>query len=125
MTAPLNPRIDGYGTDENGLVKYYHSAKGSKRHASWYCINGLRRISSGEPIRIAPDKVGDWAPCTKCCHHDEAAQTDPTPAKPEMCRNSGVTNPRRLYSECTDCGKSGSVNRSNATLRAHVPLNAN
>lgn len=44
------------------------------------------------------------------------------PAKPavELCRNSGVTHPRRLYSECVDCGKQGKVTGA-GILRAHKP----
>jgi hypothetical protein len=38
-----------------------------------------------------------------------------------MCRNSGVVNPKRLYSACKDCGKEGRVNRSTSTIRAHKP----
>lgn len=111
--------------DEQGRVKYYRSGKGNKRHADWWCVNSLRKIRTGDPFRIPPAEVANWAPCMRCCDPSElakeAAEVATKPAETK-CRNSGVVLPHRLYSKCVDCGKEGSVNRSTGTLRAHKPL---
>lgn len=110
--------------DEQGRIKYYRTGQGSHRHADWYCANALRSIHTGDTLPIPADQAKDWAPCERCCAADEieaaaqAAQQQPVQA---VCRNSGVRNPRRLRSTCTDCGKEGAVNRSTGTLRAHQP----
>jgi len=105
-------------------ITYYRTAKGSKRHASYSCANSRRRISSGDPIRIPADQVAKWEPCAHCTDAEVIAKTEGAPAKtpePALCANSGVTNVRRMYSTCIDCGKGGTVNRSTGTIRAHKP----
>jgi hypothetical protein len=100
------------------VTEYFRTAKGTHRHASYSCANAHRAIRSGDPVRIADQDVSDWAPCEFCCTAEETAEfTAPVP--PVMCRNSGVVNPRRMRSTCTDCGKEGAVNRSTGSLRAH------
>lgn len=104
-------------------AKYWRTTFGSHRHASEYCANAYRAIASGYPTVIPADEVSGWVPCEHCCTSDEVRESaQAAKAKADaMCRNSGVTHPKRLSSACKDCGKTGKVNRSTGTLRAHKP----
>lgn len=106
-----------------GTRTYYRTAKGSHRHADWYCANGRRSIQLGDVIEIPAAEVAEWAPCDVCTSAEEVkAHTVKVEARvAEMCTNTGVRNPRCIQSECRDCGKRGTVNRSTGTLRAHKP----
>lgn len=104
------------------MATYYRTGRGSKRHADIHCANTLRRIHTGYPTKLSAEEAVNWAPCSKCCDPAEIAkESAPAPA-PERCKNSGVTDPQRLYSKCRDCGKEGSVNRRTGSLRGHAPL---
>lgn len=102
---------------------YYRTAKGSHRHTDWYCANQRRSIQLGDVSEIPAGQVKDWAPCDVCCPADEVvSHVVAEQAKAdEKCANTGVRNPRHIQSECRDCGKRGTVNRSTGTLRAHKP----
>lgn len=99
---------------------YYRTGKGSHRHADVHCANVLRQIHTGDPVKLSADEAPSWAPCSNCCDAAEIAK-ETAPAKPVKCANTGVTDTKRLYSKCRDCGKEGAVNRSTGTLRAHAP----
>lgn len=107
--------------------KFYRTAKGSKRHLVWGCANQRRAITSGDPILIPATEVKDWAPCKHCCPADLVAQERTAEAartatkQAEQCANVSVRNPRRIQSECTSCGKRGTVNRSTGKLKGHKP----
>ena len=102
---------------------YYRTAKGDHRHVSYECANQRRAIRSGAPTVIPAEQVTDWAACEYCCDTTEVVASVKAAAakEAEMCANTGVFNPRCIQSECHDCGKRGSVNRSTGTLRAHKP----
>jgi hypothetical protein len=102
---------------------YYRTTKGSHRHASRYCANFRRSILLGDVIVIPAAEVTDWAPCADCTTEaDQAAAITAAAVKADaMCANTGVRNPRCIQSECRDCGKRGTVNRSTGSLRAHKP----
>ncbi len=110
-------------TTDAATRTYYRTAKGSHRHADWTCANTRRSIFLGDVTEIPADEVKDWAACDVCCTEAEViASVAAVEAKAAtMCRNSGVRKPRHIQSECTDCGKRGTVNRSTGTLRAHKP----
>lgn len=106
------------------ITKYWRTTFGTHRHASEYCANARRAIGSGYPTVIPTDELPGWAACEFCCDEEtvrESAKTVQAKAD-EMCRNSGVVNPKRLSSKCRDCGKEGKVNRSTGSIRAHKPL---
>jgi hypothetical protein len=111
----------------NTTATYYRTAKGSHRHLSFECANQLRAIRSGTPTVIPAAEVTDWAACEHCCDTAEVVASVKAAAarQDDMCTNSGVLNPRCVQSECRDCGKRGSVNRSTGSLRAHKPAAAN
>lgn len=104
------------------MTAYYRTGKGSHRHASLYCANARRSVFTGDPIEIPAAEVGDWPPCEFCCDAAEVASAPPV--ENTNCRNSGVTNPRRLYSTCLDCGKEGAVSPRTGSIRAHAPATA-
>lgn len=103
------------------MTIYYRTGKGSHRHTDFYCANTRRSLFTGDVTVIPTDEVAGWAPCDVCCGADEVAAHAATvaAAQDEMCRNSGVTNPRRMRSTCRDCGKEGAVNRSTGKIKAH------
>lgn len=103
------------------MATYYRTGKGSHRHASWSCANSHRSVFTGDPFAIPASEVDQWAPCTTCCDADVVAESAKVVASAadDMCRNGGVTNPRRLRSTCVDCGKEGAVNAKTGRLRAH------
>jgi hypothetical protein len=100
---------------------YFRTAKGSHRHANYECANQRRAIESGNPTEIPTSEIKNWAACEHCCDTGEVAASIQAAAAKEaaMCRNSGVRNPKCIQSECRDCGKRGTVNRSTGSLRAH------
>jgi hypothetical protein len=110
-------------TTETTGQTYYRTAKGSHRHAAWACANSRRSIQLGGVTEIPADEVAGWAPCEDCC--DTAAVKAATAVAAvkaaAQCPNTGVLNPKRIQSECRDCGKHGTVNRSTGQLRAHKP----
>lgn len=103
--------------------KYYRTGQGSHRHANYDCANQRRSIFTGDPIELTTKEWPNWEPCEHCCsaHEVKAWAVIEKAAAEQMCRNNGVTHPRRIYSECRDCGKTGKVNRNMGTLRAHKP----
>lgn len=106
-------------------TKFYRTGKGKRAHASIYCANTRRSIMTGYPTEIPAAELSTWITCKHCSTGELAARPEPTSAPepaPERCKNSGVTNPQRIYSLCRDCGKEGAVNRSTGSLRAHKPL---
>lgn len=106
-------------------TKYYRTTYGSHRHVSLFCANARRAIGSGYPTEIPADEVSGWAPCDHCCPatvEEAKAAAEAAKAKADaLCRNSGVTHPKRINSRCKDCGKEGKVQRGTSTLRAHKP----
>jgi hypothetical protein len=118
----------------NTTTTYYRTGKGSKRHASVYCANSRRSVSTGDPVRLTADEAAKWAPCRFCCTAEEVAAFGQAPAAAkapadpagEFCANTGVMRPgsRRLRDRCKDCGKEGAVNRKTGTLRQHLPAAA-
>jgi hypothetical protein len=107
---------------ENAPQPYYRTGKGKRRHASYYCANSRRSVFTGDPVVIPAAEVANWAACGHCCDPAEVLPAVSAPAPADVkCKNSGVTNPRRMYSTCKDCGKEGAVNRNTGTLRAHKP----
>jgi hypothetical protein len=102
---------------------YYRTAKGSHRHAAWTCANSRRSIQLGAVTEIPAAEVSGWAPCEDCCDTATVkAATAATAAQvAAQCPNTGVRNPKHIQSECRDCGKRGTVNRSTGQLRAHKP----
>lgn len=109
-------------TNENTSGQtYYRTAKGSHRHADWSCANVRRSIHLGDVTEIPATEIADWAACDICCTEAEVvASIAATVAKEAaMCRNTGVRKPKHIQSECRDCGKRGTVNRSTGKLRAH------
>ncbi|MFD6638368.1 hypothetical protein ACFWDN_21405 [Micromonospora chalcea] len=102
-------------------MNFYRTAKGTKRHADWACANYRRSIHLGPVVTIPEAEVADWAPCAKCAEGVAVPAAAPAEAKPEACRNSGVRHPRRVESECRDCGKRGKVDRRTGKLRGHAP----
>jgi hypothetical protein len=100
--------------------KLYRTAKGNHAHADFECANQRRAIESGAPVEVAP---GELPPCEHCCDTETVKTAAATAAAKQaaMCVNSGVRKPRHIQSECVDCGKRGTVNRSTGTLRAHKP----
>lgn len=104
-------------------AKYWRTTFGTHRHVSEFCANARRAIGSGYPTVIPADEVQSWTPCEHCCPTGEVQEAAKAAAAKadEMCRNSGVTHPKRINSKCRDCGKEGKVNRSTSTLRAHKP----
>lgn len=104
-------------------VTYYRTRKGSKAHGSAHCANARRAIGSGDILPIPAGELKDWSPCKHCTAPElraawGTAKTEKVAAD-NMCKNSGVTHPKRVYSECRDCSKTGKVNRQTGTLRAH------
>ena len=111
----------------SGVKMFYRSGKGNRAHASYSCIASRRSIWWGEVQAMTPEQVRTegWTGCGHCCTADDhalLAAAEQAPAKPEMCRNSGVAKSGRIYSTCRDCGKEGKVNRSTGRIRAHQPL---
>ncbi len=102
---------------------FYRTAYGSHRHVSWFCANARRDIASGDPIAIPADEVSSWAACEHCCPADDVRESAAAlrAKADEMCRNSGVTHPKRINSVCRDCGKAGKVQRGTGKIRAHKP----
>lgn len=102
-------------------TRYYRTAKGSHRHADWTCANTRRSIQTGAVSEIPAAEAASWAPCDVCCDPTEvrAAATQATAKADGQCANTGVRKPRQIQSECVDCGKRGTVNRSTGSLRAH------
>lgn len=103
---------------------FYRTLHGDHAHSSYYCANTQRAISSGDPTRIPAAELGSYNACALCCSFGQAHEVDTArtaTAKPvkTLCTNSGVVNPRRMMSTCTDCGKEGTVNRRTGSLRAH------
>lgn len=99
---------------------YYRTGKGDHRHADYHCADAKRSIMTGYPVRVPAGEIVNWPPCADCCTAEEieaAART--APATKVMCANTGVINPRRIYSTCRDCGKPGKVNGSSGKIRAH------
>jgi hypothetical protein len=111
-------------TRADGTTIFWRTGRGAHRHASFYCANAKRNIDTGDVYVIPADEAGDWVPCADCCTDADVvkAAADAAAKAAAMCRNSGVTNPRRISSTCRDCGKDGKVNRATGSLRAHKPL---
>jgi hypothetical protein len=105
-------------------VKYWRTTFGTHRHVSEYCANARRAIGSGYPTVIPTAEVSSWAACEHCCSESEVHESVAAvqAKQDEMCRNTGVTHPKRLSSKCKDCEKTGKVNRSTGSLRAHKPV---
>ena len=104
----------------NATATYYRTAKGSHVHADFECANQRRALESGTPVAVAFDEL---APCEHCCDTEMVAQaaTVAQAKQDAQCANQGVTNPKRIQSNCTNCGKLGKVDRSTGKLRAHKP----
>jgi hypothetical protein len=104
-------------------TRYFRTARGSHRHADFYCANVRRSIMLGPVTELAADEAADWAPCDVCCTgHEVTAHAVTVQAKTAArCRNRGVERPNRIYSVCRDCGKEGKVDRRTGSLRAHEP----
>lgn len=108
-------------------ITFFRTAKGSKRHASWYCANRRRAITSGNPIALEAGEAREWAPCKACCPADLVAaeraeeQAREAAKRDALCDNAGVTHPKRIRSACKSCGKVGTVVRSTGSLKAHKP----
>lgn len=112
-------------TENTGSQTYYRTAKGSHRHADWNCANVRRSIHLGDVTAIPATEIADWAACDICCTEAEVVASIATAEAQAatMCRNEGVRKPRHIQSECRNCGKRGTVNRSTGKLRAHKPAN--
>ena len=108
--------------EQAGGTRYYRTAKGSHRHANWTCANFRRSIHLGDVIEMTATEAADFAPCDVCCtgHEVEAHAAKVETEAAAQCPNTGVRNPRFIQSECRDCGKRGTVNRSTGALRAHA-----
>lgn len=106
-------------------MEYYRTGQGDHRHQDFYCANARRSIHTGDPVAIPADEIASWPACEHCCPAAEVrASAEAARAKAdEMCRNSGVTHPKRINSACKDCGKTGAVQRGTGKLRAHKPQN--
>lgn len=104
---------------------FFRSGKGGRVHSSYACIASRRSIWWGEVQALTvPEAVAEgWTGCGHCCTEADHALLVPAVVveKPATCRNSGVVNGRRIYSDCIDCGKNGKVNRSTGRIRAHAP----
>lgn len=99
-------------------AKYFRTAHGDHRHASYSCANAKRAIRSGDPVAITASEVANWTPCSDCCTGDDVKAT--ATAAPVHCTGKLIpANPRRLYRKC-ECGYEGKVT-SNGNLRAHKP----
>lgn len=109
------------------MTTFYRTRKGSKRHQSFECANQRRSIHTGDPIAIPAGELKDWTPCAHCCPADlvereaKAATAAAEAKKVDQCANRGVRHPQRMQSECTSCGKRGTVDRRTGRLRPHRP----
>lgn len=102
---------------------FYRTSKGKKAHRSEYCANARRSLYS-RVHEIPAAEIKSWTPCFHCCSAAEIEMYWKAPVEgPAKCANAGITHPgqRRLYSNCSTCGKHGAVNRSTGRLRAHFP----
>lgn len=103
---------------------FYRTGKGRKAHASSSCANERRSIFTGDIKIIPAAELAGWSGCQHCCDAAEMALLTASVAAPveEYCTNSGVVNPRRIYSECRDCGKDGKVNRFSGRIKKHIKI---
>lgn len=103
---------------------YWRTLKGSHKHTKFHCANKHRSIHSGDCYTVTEAEAANagLAPCAECCDEEEVKMFRPTQiATIELCANSGVTHPRRIYSHCKDCGKQGKVNTMTGKIKSHKP----
>ncbi|WP_144121161.1 hypothetical protein [Catellatospora sichuanensis] len=120
MQERLINRLKGKVAAE--LSPFYRTGKGSHAHRSDFCANYRRSVFTGDVFRIPAAEIAEWAPCLACCTaEDIAGWAKPTETAKAECKNSGVKNPKRIYSTCIDCGKEGKVKAGR--IRKHAPAN--
>jgi hypothetical protein len=110
-------------TQTSTATQYFRTAKGNVKHSDFHCANYRRSITLGAVIELDAAEAATWAACEVCCDDAEVKATAAAAAAKAdaLCANEGVTQSKRIQSNCRSCGKLGTVNRGTGKLKAHKP----